>query len=602
MRVQRGDAEALDPFEVLDGVQALEEKSLLLRVEGTHGEEGEGGREPRLSMLQTVRDYAAQRLEESGEVAAVRRRHFEHFLRLATTAEPQIRGGQQLAWLSHLERDHDNLRAALDWGATAPEAAPDGLRLATALGWFWYLRGYRAEGCARLEALLALGADGSGRRSEAGFAPTVRSRALGVAAHLSFWTGAPRAHNRRLAEEAEALARASGDALTLAWALLHRAVVQQFKADRERLEAWWEEALDCFTRAGEPWGAALALSWRASAALRTRRDRPAAGDAQESLERFRRLGDRWGTALALARAAVLAELRGDLAGAERAWQEQQLLARELGHRGAMAGGLSHLAALRLRHGDPAAAVTLFERSVTLFRAIGERGSTAPPLAELALLTGREEGDFTRAWALLREALRVWREQDDVPGLARGLHVAAALTAVQGDLPRAARLAGAGEAALALRGLPQRPPAAGRRRGRAGSRAGDATGGRGAGGGVAGGPGPPARPGPGPRHRPQIRAPGAMPQAGVVDPPVEGADLLYGRRAGVVGPGSRWPGRSPPSGAPPRGRPPPAPRTPAATAPAAPWPGPPPAPPPPAPRPARPSPPRCGRSAPAPRAG
>ena len=122
----------------------------------------------------------------------------------------------------------------------------------------------------------------------------------------------------------------------------------------------------------------------------------------------------------------------------------------------MAGGLSHLAALRLRHGDPAAAVTLFERSVTLFRAIGERGSTAPPLAELALLAGREEGDFTRAWALLREALRVWREQDDVPGLARGLHVAAALTAMQGDLPRAARLAGAGEAALALRGLPRDP--------------------------------------------------------------------------------------------------------------------------------------------------
>ena len=457
-----GEAEALGPFEVLDGVQALEEKSLLLRVEGEHGEGGEGawesdhgaGGEPRLTMLQTVRDYAAQRLEESGEVGAVRRRHFQHFLGLATTAEPLIRGGPQLAWLAHLERDHDNLRAALDWCATAPDAGPDALRLATSLGWFWYLRGHRAEGCARLEALLALEAG----VPQAEIPPTVRSRALGVAAHLSFWTGAPRAYNRRLAEEAEALARASGDALTLAWALLHRAVVQQFKADRERLEAWWGEALDCFTRAGEPWGAALALSWRGQLRSERGETAPAAGDAQESLERFRRLGDRWGTALALARAAVLSELQGDLAGAERAWQEQQVLARELGHRGAMAGGLSHLAVLRLRRGDSAAAVTLFERSVTLFRAIGERGSTAPPLAQLALLAGREEGGggFPRAWALLREALRVWREQDDVPGLARGLYVAAALTAAQGDLPRAARLAGAGEAALALRGLPSDP--------------------------------------------------------------------------------------------------------------------------------------------------
>ena len=117
-------------------------------------------------MLQTVRDYAAQRLEESGEVGAVRRRHFQHFLGLATTAEPLIRGGQQLAWLSHLERDHDNLRAALDWCATAPDAGPDGLRLATSLGWFWYLRGHRAEGRARLEALLALEAGvPRGRRS-----------------------------------------------------------------------------------------------------------------------------------------------------------------------------------------------------------------------------------------------------------------------------------------------------------------------------------------------------------------------------------------------------------------------------------------------------
>ncbi|HEX2513508.1 MAG TPA: protein kinase, partial [Chloroflexota bacterium] len=460
-------AEALGPFEVLDGVQALEEKSLLLRMEGEHGEGGDGaggsehgaGGEPRLTMLQTVRDYAAQRLEESGEVGAVRRRHFQHFLSLATTAEPLIRGGQQLAWLSHLERDHDNLRAALDWCATAPDAGPDGLRLATSLGWFWYLRGHRAEGCARLEALLALeaGVPQAGA-PEVEIPATVRSRALGVAAHLSFWTGAPRAYNRRLAEEAEALARASGDALTLAWALLHRAVVQQFKADRERLEAWWGEALDCFTRAGEPWGAALALSWRGQLRSERGETAPAAGDAQESLERFRRLGDRWGTALALARAAVLSELQGDLAGAERAWQEQQVLARELGHRGAMAGGLSHLAVLRLRRGDSAAAVTLFERSVTLFRAIGERGSTAPPLAQLALLAGREEGGggSPRAWALLREALRVWREQDDVPGLARGLYVAAALTAAQGDLPRAARLAGAGEAALALRGLPSDP--------------------------------------------------------------------------------------------------------------------------------------------------
>ena len=458
-----GEAEALGPFEVLDGVQALEEKSLLLRVEGEHGEGGDGaggsdhgaGGEPRLTMLQTVRDYAAQRLEESGEVGAVRRRHFQHFLSLATTAEPLIRGGS--SWPGSPTWSATTITCAPPWTGAPPRR----MRGRTGCAWPLPWAGSGISAATAPKGAPAWRPCWPSRRAfprRRSIPPTVRSRALGVAAHLSFWTGAPRAYNRRLAEEAEALARASGDALTLAWALLHRAVVQQFKADRERLEAWWGEALDCFTRAGEPWGAALALSWRGQLRSERGETAPAAGDAQESLERFRRLGDRWGTALALARAAVLSELQGDLAGAERAWQEQQVLARELGHRGAMAGGLSHLAVLRLRRGDSAAAVTLFERSVTLFRAIGERGSTAPPLAQLALLAGREEGGggFPRAWALLREALRVWREQDDVPGLARGLYVAAALTAAQGDLPRAARLAGAGEAALALRGLPSDP--------------------------------------------------------------------------------------------------------------------------------------------------
>ena len=440
---------AVDDFDVLDGLQALVDKSLLTREESELAPGGASGT-PRLAMLQTVREYALERLTASGETGAIRARHLAYFLEQALEAEPQIRGVEQLEWLDRLERDHDNLRAALDWSVAGP-AAPDGLRLATALGWFWYLRGYRVEGSGRVVALLDRTAADEPARGTAGDpADALRARALGVAAHLAYWTGATR-EAVRLAEEGEALARATGGAATLAWALESRAVVEQGSDDRLRLAGWWTEALEQFRAAGEAWGAALALSWRGQLAYERGEAGPAARDLQDSLARFRLLGDRWGIALALARAAAVAEIQGDLDAAERYWREQQTLARELGHRGAMAGGMSRQAALRLRRGDASGAVALFERSVALYRVLGERRSTAWPLAQLALLAASASEDTGRARALLREALRVWQDRDDLFGLSSGLVVAAAVAAVEGPPERAARLAGAATTALAARG-------------------------------------------------------------------------------------------------------------------------------------------------------
>jgi predicted ATPase len=441
------DTVALDPIAVLDGVQALADKSLLT-LEEPDGADGAGPDDqpgvPRLAMLQTVRDYALERLEASGEGEAVRARHLAHYLSLALEAEPRVRGAGQLAWLARLERDHDNLRAALEWSAAAPAgrlAAGDGLRLAAALGWFWYLRGYRAEGRSRLETLLA-------RAPEA--PPTVRSRALGEAAHLAFWAGdAGRA--AALAEEGHRLADATGDRLSQAWALMYLAVVHQRGGDRGRLEAWWRGALEGFRATGEAWGTAAALSWLGLLAYEDGEVETAAETLRQALAQSRRLGDRWGTALALARSAEVAELRGDLAAAEGYWREQQALAAALGHRGALAGGLGRLAALRLRRGETAGTAALLERSVALYRSLGERRTATGPLAHLALAVAREEGDLGRAERYLRECLTVCQEYDDLPGLARGLVAAAGVAAGAGDAARAARLAGAAERGLASYG-------------------------------------------------------------------------------------------------------------------------------------------------------
>jgi non-specific serine/threonine protein kinase len=144
---------------VLDGAASLLDKSLLRR------EDGPGG-EPRLGMLETVGEYARERLEASGEAEAVRRRHAAYFTGLAERAAPELHGPRQREWIDRLERERDNLRAALRWAVPPPGAppAPDrgpaaaglGLRLGLALFWFWFVRGPRREGLDWLRRLLAL--------------------------------------------------------------------------------------------------------------------------------------------------------------------------------------------------------------------------------------------------------------------------------------------------------------------------------------------------------------------------------------------------------------------------------------------------------------
>jgi predicted ATPase/DNA-binding CsgD family transcriptional regulator len=155
-----------DEERTLDGLIALAEKSLVLpgRLEGEEPE-------PAFGMLETVRQYAVEQLAAAGELHAARQAHAAYFLRLAERAEPELRGHVQLSWLARLEAEHDNLRAALRWLLENKEFE-QALQLAGALGNFWWLRGYFAEGAGWLEEAL----------TKASAAPSIRTRALS-------WTG-----------------------------------------------------------------------------------------------------------------------------------------------------------------------------------------------------------------------------------------------------------------------------------------------------------------------------------------------------------------------------------------------------------------------------
>ncbi len=137
------NAESDLEIDVLDGVASLVDKSLM-RQEEVKGES-------RLVMLETIREYGLERLGECGEEEDIRRHHANFFLELAEKAEPEIHGADQVEWLDRLEVEHDNLREVLTWSQTGEGSVEVGLRLAVAIGWFWFVRGHLREGGEWLE-------------------------------------------------------------------------------------------------------------------------------------------------------------------------------------------------------------------------------------------------------------------------------------------------------------------------------------------------------------------------------------------------------------------------------------------------------------------
>jgi predicted ATPase len=210
----------------LDTVQSLVDKSLLRRTV------------ERFWMLETIREFAAERLEDSGEGEELRRRHAAHYLALAEEAEPNLRGNPK-DWLDRLEHEHDNLRAALDWLSASGESQLT-LQLAGALWKFWSIRGHMTEGGRRLEE--ALRADAS--------PTTLRAKALNGAAAMAL-DRADTALARIRVEEALALYRMLDDASGTANSLLMLGNVHADERDFALAKGLFEDSLEAFRELGD---------------------------------------------------------------------------------------------------------------------------------------------------------------------------------------------------------------------------------------------------------------------------------------------------------------------------------------------------------------
>jgi tetratricopeptide (TPR) repeat protein len=204
--------------------------------------------QPRLGMLETIREYGLERLAESGEAAVTRHAHAAYYLRLAETAECKLRGPEQTRWLADLEAEHDNLRAALRW-STTQEPDPDmGVHLAGALWPFWEIRGYVSEGRRWLEHAL----------SQSSAAPAARAKACTGAGTMA-WRQGDYERATVFHEDALVLYRSLGDKRASIFALNNVGVQALCRGDYERAVPVLEEALALSREVGDKNGIAHSL-------------------------------------------------------------------------------------------------------------------------------------------------------------------------------------------------------------------------------------------------------------------------------------------------------------------------------------------------------
>ncbi|MFN8473659.1 MAG: tetratricopeptide repeat protein [Anaerolineae bacterium] len=339
-------------YDVLDGIEALVDENLVRHVEQPWGE-------PRYTMLETIREYGEERLADSGEKDAQRRRHAEFFAEYAERAAPDVVGPNQVVWLNRVDAEMDNLRAAMDWSLEQDQAAT-AARIALSLPRFWFRRGYWREGRDRLQAII----------SQTPAPTALRADLLQEAAAMVFWLeGYVPAHP--IAAESLAIAKEAAHERVLAAALRSAANIEYFQGNLSVAKTF----------------------------------------ATKSLAIARRVGDKLSMTVCLRNLGDIASDEGARDTAASLYEEGLAICRETGDLWLMADITLRLGKLGLVRRRPAAARTYLEESLALFTRLGDRRGAAMAADNLARIA-LAEGDFALARSLLENTIKVYRDVGD----------------------------------------------------------------------------------------------------------------------------------------------------------------------------------------------
>ncbi|MBV6458752.1 MAG: hypothetical protein HONBIEJF_01890 [Fimbriimonadaceae bacterium] len=361
----------IEDWEVLELLTSLGDKSLAV------AEQQQGS--TRYRLLETVREYARDRIEEAEEADHWQDRHLEYFVALAEQAEPHLRGAQQVRWLDRLESEHDNFRAALSWSIASPESAAQGLRLAATIWRFWGVRGHLTEGRDWLARTLAASQSQQDQ---------IRAKGLSGAGVLA-WQQGGHAEALRLHQESLAIARALDDREAVATSLNNLGLVECSRANYDEARRLHEESLNL----------------------------------------KREIGDRIGIAISFNNLANVAHALGNLAEAGGLLEESRAIFGELGDKRGVAHTLNNLGDVATELGQHERAYDLLMESIGLFRDLGDRRGQALTLNTLGA-TCRELGRLDEARAHLNESLSILRDLGDRSGAASALSKLARVAVIQ----------------------------------------------------------------------------------------------------------------------------------------------------------------------------
>jgi predicted ATPase/DNA-binding SARP family transcriptional activator len=389
-----------ETIDVLAGIEALVDNSLLDRVEESptaHASPGSGAPELRFRMLSTIREYARELLDQGAEAQTVRSQHAQFYTQLAQAVEPKLQGGEQAFWLSQLEVEHANLRAALSWCLEDAHAdALLGLRLAATLGLFWVMYGYLVEGYRWL------------------------STALTQAPH------------------APAALRAK--ALYALGAIIHA------QGDLRQAPPLFAQSLALYQQVGDQHG--IADAFYALGRLANRQGRYAEAEQLlgQSLALTQEIGYGYRAAYVLNILAFICIIRGDMLQAQATYEQALASARTLQDKSGMAFVLTSLGELARQQNDYLRAEGYYNEGMALARELGQKARVVMLLHNLAYVTLRR-GDGQRAARLFRESLTLGLELPDKENFGMCLLGLGCVSAADPQLERAVRLFAAGEQTL-----------------------------------------------------------------------------------------------------------------------------------------------------------
>jgi predicted ATPase/DNA-binding CsgD family transcriptional regulator len=422
--------EGVEADAVLDLMTQLVNKSLILA-------EREQGQEARYRILETIREYANERLLEADEGEQLRNQHLDFFLQWTEGAELEVRGPHQLKWLNQLEVEHDNLRAALEWSLTQAEHGEASLQLAGALSMFWYRRGYISEGRAWLARALTNPTAPSAARAQALYA-------AGYLARLQGDTTTARA----LLEESVGLWRAIDPADRTGLALTLSALGDAMRrlGDPATARSLGSEASALAREQGERWDLAYSLSWL-GVAIRDQEDFALARSViNESVAIWRDLGDRWGLRVATSNLGDVAMREGDYELARDHHAECVAISQQLGDKDGLAWDLLSLGMATINLGDRDQAKYFFEQSYGRSRESGDKFNLAVCLYYFGYLA-LFEGNIQQAKTFFEQELELARTTGPIWLGAQALSGLAGVSAANGQARRAARLLGAARTQL-----------------------------------------------------------------------------------------------------------------------------------------------------------